>query len=274
MDTIGVLRAAAEGRIGCLVLIGADPVMDVPDAGLARRAIAGARHVIAVDTFLNSSSRLADVVLPAAGPGEKSGTTTNLEGRVTAVMQKVTAAGTARPDWMIAAELATRLGGDLDVTTVDEVHDQLVAIVPAFAPCTGEALRANPDGVLLAPGSSVVSIDVSAPALPARKAYDFRLVVSRTLYDAGLVSQLSPSLAPLAPGATLHLHPLDLDRLGAESGTPLQVSTDRTGVVLDVRADPSVPRGAAWIAFNQPGSALSDLLDSDAAVVDVRVERL
>jgi anaerobic selenocysteine-containing dehydrogenase len=88
------------------------------------------------------------------------------------------------------------------------------------------------------------------------------------------VTQLSPSLAPLAPGAGLHLHPLDLDRLGAESGAPLQVSTDRSGVVLDVLADPSVPRGAAWVAFNQPGSALSDLLDSESPVVDVRVERL
>jgi predicted molibdopterin-dependent oxidoreductase YjgC len=230
--------------------------------------------VIAVDTFLNASSRLADVVLAAAAPGEKSGTTTNLEGRVTGVTQKVTAAGTARPDWMIAAELATRLGGDLSVTTVDELHDLLVATVPAFAPCTAEALRASPDGVLLAPAGSVGSIDVSAPEPPARKAYDFRLVVSRTLYDAGLVTQLSPSLAPLAPGASLHLHPLDLDRLGAESGAPLQVSTDRSGVVLDVLADPSVPRGAAWVAFNQPGSALSDLLDSESPVVDVRVERL
>jgi NADH-quinone oxidoreductase subunit G len=274
LDTVGVLRAAAEGRIGCLILLGADPVMDVPDAGLARRAIAGARHVIAIDTFLNASTRLADVVLVAAGAGEKSGTTTNLEGRVTSVTQKVTPVGTSRPDWMIAAELATRLGGDLDVTTVDDVHDQLVSTVPAFAPCTRDALRANPDGVLLAPGGSVRSVDVTAPELPARKAYDFRLIVSRTLYDAGVVSQLSPSLAPLAPGATLHLHPLDLDRLGAEPGTSLQVSTDRSGAVLEVQPDPAIPRGAAWVPFNQPGSALSDLLDSDAPVVDVRVERL
>jgi NADH-quinone oxidoreductase subunit G len=274
LDTIGILHAAAEGRIGCLILLGADPVMDCPDAGLARRALAGARQVVAIDTFLNASSRLADVVLPAAAAGEKSGTTTNLEGRVTTVAQKVTPAGTSRPDWMIAAELAGRLGGDLVVTTVDDVHDGLVQTVPAFAPVTRDTLRANPDGVLLAPPATVGSIDVSAPELPARHAYDFRLVVSRSLYDAGVVTQLSPSLAPLAPGAALHLHPLDLERLGAEAGTPLQLATDRTSVVLDVQPDPLVPRGAAWVPFNQPGSALSDLLDSESAVVDVKVERL
>jgi NADH-quinone oxidoreductase subunit G len=274
LDTNQILRAAAEGRIGCLLLLGADPVMDCPDAGLARRAMAGARHVIAIDDFFNASSRLAHVLLAAATAGEKRGTTTNLEGRVSTVAQEITAAGTTRPDWMIAAELAARLGGDLGVTTLDDVASQLTTTVPAFAPCTADALRAAPDGVLLERVESGSALPPPRSETPARSGYDFRLVVSRTLYDAGVVAQMSPSLAPLAPGATLHLHPLDLERLGAEAGTPLQISTTRTSVVLDVEPDPAVPRGAAWVPFNQPGSAVSDLIDSDAAVVDVRVENL
>ena len=39
-------------------------------------------------------------------PAETDGTTTNLEGRVSVLNQKVTPPGTARTDWMIAAELA------------------------------------------------------------------------------------------------------------------------------------------------------------------------
>ena len=105
-DGLGILEAAADGRTELLVLLGVDPIADCPDADLARRALAGARRVIAVDTVLTESSRRADVVLAAAAFGEKSGTTTNLEGRVTAVAQKVTVTGTARPDWMIAAQLA------------------------------------------------------------------------------------------------------------------------------------------------------------------------
>ena len=110
LDGLGILSAAAEGRVDLLVLLGADPIADCPDADLARRAIAGARRIIAVDTFLTESSGAADVVLAAAAYGEKSGTTTNLEGRVTEVGQKITAAGTSRPDWMIASELAELLG--------------------------------------------------------------------------------------------------------------------------------------------------------------------
>ena len=92
------------------VLLGADPVRDCPDADLGRLGVEGAAVVVALDTFLTDSAALADVVLPAAAFGEKAGSTTNLEGRVTEVAQRVTPVGTARADWMVAAELADRLG--------------------------------------------------------------------------------------------------------------------------------------------------------------------
>ena len=115
LDAEGILRAAAEGRIDTLVLLGADPIADFADRDLAERAMAGARCVIAVDQFLTESAARADVVLAAAGFAEVSGTTTNLEGRVTVVDQVVTPPGTCRADWAIAADLARRLGADLGV---------------------------------------------------------------------------------------------------------------------------------------------------------------
>ena len=154
LDGVGILAAAAEGRVDLLVLLGADPIADCPDADLARRAIAGARRIIAVDTFLTESSGAADVVLAAAAYGEKSGTTTNLEGRVTEVGKKISVAGTSRPDWMIAAELAERLGLDDLATTlgsVEAITDAIAASVPAYAAATRRALRTSRDGVLAVP---------------------------------------------------------------------------------------------------------------------------
>jgi len=95
VDAAAILEAAATGKVECLVLLGADPLNDVADADLARRALAGARFVVSVDTFMSASSAHADVVLPAAAYGEKEGTTTNLEGRVTNVVQKITPRGTS-----------------------------------------------------------------------------------------------------------------------------------------------------------------------------------
>jgi NADH-quinone oxidoreductase subunit G len=273
LATAAILDAAAHGRIGCLVLLGADPLADVPDAALARRGLEGARTLIAVDTHLTGSAARADLVLPAAAFAEKAGTTTNLEGRVSALSQKVTAPGSARADWIIAAELALSLGTDFGVSTVEEVHDQLVASVPAFAPASASALAAERDGVLLAIAPTSLP-DVSTPTVTPRSSYDLRLVVSRTLYDSGVAVAASPSLAPLAPGGRLHVHPLDLDRLGATTGTALKVSSASASLVLEVEADPGVARGTAWLPFNQPSSTAGALLDSTAPVVDLRLENL
>jgi predicted molibdopterin-dependent oxidoreductase YjgC len=99
-----------------------------------------------------------------------------------------------------------------------------------------------------------------------------RLLVSRRLYDAGITVASSPSLAPLAPGERLHVHPLDLDRLGATTGTSLKVSSAHASLTMQVEADAAVARGVAWLPFNQPGAAAARLLAGADGVIDVRLE--
>jgi predicted molibdopterin-dependent oxidoreductase YjgC len=133
LDAAGILAAAAAGKIDTLFLLGADPLSDFPDRDLAERGLAGARTVIATDLFLTESVRQADVVLPAAGFAEVRGTTTNLEGRISTVSQKVTPPGTAQSDWVIAADIARRLGYDLGIESPAHVWDELRQVAPLFA---------------------------------------------------------------------------------------------------------------------------------------------
>jgi NADH-quinone oxidoreductase subunit G len=151
LDAHGILRAAADGRIHALVLLGADPLADFPDRVLARRALAAAGFVIAVDLFVTDSVRQADVVFPAAGFGERPATTTNLEGRITRLGQKVTPPGTARPDWMIAVDLAARLGDDLGFESLDDIWSEIERVAPAHAGITLDLLREidHRDGVVV-----------------------------------------------------------------------------------------------------------------------------
>jgi NADH-quinone oxidoreductase subunit G len=130
LDTLGILAQAANGNIDVLFLLGADPISDCPDKGLATRGLEGARFVVAIDAFSTPSTKHADVVLPAAVYTEKRGSFTNIEGRVTWLGQKVTAPGSARPDWMIAVELASRLGGDLGATTLAELLAEIEKVSP------------------------------------------------------------------------------------------------------------------------------------------------
>jgi predicted molibdopterin-dependent oxidoreductase YjgC len=89
------------------------------------------------------------VVLPPTLWGEKTGSVTNLEGRVQRVGRKVAPEGTAMDDWRIAGELALRLGSDFDLATVDEVTDELARVAPALEGVDCALLRVARDGVVL-----------------------------------------------------------------------------------------------------------------------------
>jgi NADH-quinone oxidoreductase subunit G len=277
-DARAILAAAAAGEIDVLVLLGADPVGDCPDGDLGRLGVEGAAVVIALDTFLTDSTVLADVVLPAAAFGEKAGSTTNLEGRVTEVAQRVTPIGTARADWMVAAELADRLGYDdlaAALTGVDAVTDAIAAGVAGYGGATAAALRGNVDGVLAVAPAAAAGVDaLGGFAATDRNSYDYRLVVSRTLYDRAVGTVNSPSLAPLAPAAAAYVNPADADKIGAPLGSAVRLVGAKGTVVLPLAASPAVPRGVVLVPFKNTGSDASatSIADVPAGATDVRIE--
>jgi NADH-quinone oxidoreductase subunit G len=159
LDTAGILASMAgesgsEGgdRVTALVLLGADPLSDFPDRAVAQQALSAGHFVVAVTGHPSESvDAHADVVLPCAVAHERPGTTTNIEGRVTRLGHKLTAPGFAWPDWMIAAELAAALGGDLGVSSANDLADELHLTAPAYAGLTQQVLHSDVahDGILV-----------------------------------------------------------------------------------------------------------------------------
>ncbi|MSO58756.1 MAG: NADH dehydrogenase (quinone) subunit G [Ilumatobacteraceae bacterium] len=271
-DAAAILEASANGKVDCLILLGADPLSDVPDADLARRGIAGARYIIAIDTFLNKSSVHADIVLPAAAYGEKDGTTTNLEGRVTNVVQSITPHATSRPDWMIAIELAALLGNDLGILTLQDIQTRITETVVGFDGLSvSVAVRKN--GVLIST-PPISPLQVHQDEIIKRNAYEFRLVVARKLYDQAVATAMSQSLAALAPGAGVFVHPLDLERVGAKDGSSVRVSNNAVSVILPAHASTAVMRGTAFVPFNQQGVDIRELLQTTNGVTDVQIANI
>jgi len=144
-DARAMLGALVDGSMGAVVLVGSDPVGDFPDRALAQEALGAAGFVVAVDGFLSPSAALADVVLPVAITHERTGTTTNIEGRVMRLAQKLVAPGQCWPDWMVAAELADRLSGGLGVSSAAELWDEIERLAPSHAGIT-RAVLDNPAG--------------------------------------------------------------------------------------------------------------------------------
>ena len=152
---------------------------------------------------------------------------------------------------MIAAELAERLGADLQLESVAAIAAELAAVA--------------------GPPSSFAVTDTGAVP-PVVNNYDFRLVVDRELYDAAVFTARSPSLADLSRGAAVSVNPWDADRRGFAEGTPVQVIAARTSAVLPARPDGRVPCGIARLVVNQPDGLAGELVDVRLLVNDVRLE--
>ena len=145
------LAAFGDGSQEVLLLLGADPLADVADGALVERALRSSGSLVCVSGHGGAILERADVVLPAAVVHERAGTTTNIEGRVSRLGQKMVAPGLAWSDWMIAAELAAALGAQWEFTAVGDVTDQIAAVVQGFSGISSNALAqpATRDGVVL-----------------------------------------------------------------------------------------------------------------------------
>ena len=209
LDAAAILAAAAEGKVQALFLLGADPLTDFPDQTLARRGLSAAGYVVAVDLFLTESARRADAVLAASGPGETSGTTTNLEGRVTKLNQKVTAPGTARPAWMIAAELAVRIGGDLGFDSLNSLWAEVERLAPSYHGLT-QATLSRPehrDGIVVPPNpDDLARVEAADSGIRPVEAVEVRAVAAQS-FSGSDIQPVPPEDEPAA-AATAEPPPL------------------------------------------------------------------
>jgi NADH-quinone oxidoreductase subunit G len=201
LSTLGMLDRAAAGRMDVLVLLGSDPVSDCPDRALAQQALEKAHFVVAVDAFENASTAYADVVLPAAIYTERRGTFTNIEGRVSWLGQKVTAPGTARPDWMIAAEIATRLGRDIGASSLEGIWAEVRRVSPLHAGVALDLLMSyrGRDGVVVGAAAAEVAPAEVSPLDPMAA----HGISSAELHPAPAAELRLVRLQPLGAGAVL-----------------------------------------------------------------------
>ncbi len=270
-NTTAILDAAANGEIDTLLLLGADPVCDFPDRELVERAFDRVNSVVAVDLFMTDSCRRADLVVPASGFGEVDGAFVNFEGRLSPLEAKVTPPGQARPDWMIAVEVAIAGGADLGFETLDQIRADISATIPSFASIEWDALSTPGDGPLLGLERSWKPEFADPVVAPAVDGYGLRLVVDRKLWDQGTMVQEAGSLAHLAGEAQLTLSPTDFERLGVASGSTVSVEIGGVKHMLAASPAAELPRGAARIPYRLAGFDPGVLVTSSELVTEIRV---
>jgi assimilatory nitrate reductase catalytic subunit len=111
LKAVDMFQAIASGKIKAVWIMGTNPVVSMPDADKVRDALLACELVVASDCVQHTdTTACADILLPAAGWGEKDGTVTNSERRISRQRAFLPAAGEARPDWWIVTQVAQRMG--------------------------------------------------------------------------------------------------------------------------------------------------------------------
>jgi NADH-quinone oxidoreductase subunit G len=238
LSTLAMLDRAAAGRMDVLILLGADPVSDCPDKELACRALERARFVVAIDAFETASTAYADVVLPAAIYTERHGSFTNIEGRVSWLGQKVTPPGTARPDWMIAVDIASRLGRDLGAGSIGGIWAEIRRVSSLHAGIDQEFLMSSRgrDGVVAAARATLAPAEV-APLDP--------------MAAHGI---MSAELHPMPPQAVVAMKalPVNGERLSIGGGTGARGATSESSG--EAFPAPAAPRPLGLADLEAAGS--------------------
>jgi len=213
-STVEQLVAILAGEQSTLVLLGGCVLGNVADQSLAKAALDAAK-VIAVTGHGGATLAYADVILPTAVSHERTGTFTNIEGRVSSLAPKITAPGSAWSDVAIASELAEVLGQTLGL---DSIFD-------------------------------------AASAIESTLGYPSASVLSGSATDGVVVGAVTaPSLAgPLDPMANPGLRSADAVGLGARAGSVTHATSLPTTLVpmvtfndVSLAPTPSIPLADAY----------------------------
>jgi len=107
---VEMFQAAADGEIRALWIACTNPAQSMPDQRTVRRALERCELVVVQEAFATTATcAYADLLLPATTWGEKVGTVTNSERRISRVRPAVPPPGAARHDWSVAVDFARRL---------------------------------------------------------------------------------------------------------------------------------------------------------------------
>lgn len=111
LKAVDLFNACADGRIKALWIMSTNPAVSLPAADAVRDAIAACPFVVVSDIIADTdTTRLANVLLPATGWGEKSGTVTNSERVISRQRPFLPGPGSARDDWRIICDVACAMG--------------------------------------------------------------------------------------------------------------------------------------------------------------------
>ncbi|MBR1268527.1 molybdopterin-dependent oxidoreductase [Bradyrhizobium sp. AUGA SZCCT0222] len=281
LKAVQMFEAIARGEIKALWVIGTNPAVSLPNADAVSAALKKLELFVASENVVTNDTvdAGAQVLFPAQAWGEKSGTVTNSERRISRQRAFLSAPGEARPDWWIIGEIAKRLGfgaafnfasaadifrehaalsafendggRDFDIGGLQALSDEAFdAMAPVQWPIR---LDAQPQARFFAEGGFFANEQKArfiAPETPALRtettaARPLRLNTGRVRDQWHTMTRtgMSPRLGQHLPEPFVEVHPDDAARHGVADGDFARVTTDYGQCTLRVVVSERQQRG-------------------------------
>jgi assimilatory nitrate reductase catalytic subunit len=291
LKAVDLFQAIGDGRVKAVWIMATNPVVSLPDLSAMQAALKQCELVVVSDSQRHTdTTACAHILLPAATWGEKSGTVTNSERRISRQRAFLAPPGEARPDWWIVTQVARRLGHganfpyetpaeifrehallsgfenegtrDFDIGALAELSDAgYEAMAPVQWPLPADRsapARLFADGRFYTPGGKarMQAVEPQPPANPADDTFPLVLNTGRARDQWHTMTRTAraPRLNAHMPEPLLQLHPDDATTHGIAHGQLVDVES-RWGTFVG-RADLTTDqqRGAVFMPIHWSGA--------------------
>jgi assimilatory nitrate reductase catalytic subunit len=297
LKAVQMFEAIARGEIKALWVMATNPAVSLPEAGAVREALKKlelfvvSENVVSNDT-VNSG---AHILLPASGWGEKDGTVTNSERRISRQRAFMPSSGDAKPDWWIVTQVARRMGfadafsyqgpadvfrehaalsafenegtRDFDLGALADLSDaDYAALKPVQWPARKgmtpqHDIRFFADGGFFTPDRKSKFVAPQPPALreETSEAFPFRLNTGRIRDQWHTMTRTgkSPRLATHLAEPFVEVHPEDAATAGLTDGGFARVTSAHGSCVLKVSISEGQRRGSLFAPIHWSGVTAS-----------------
>ena len=284
---VDLFAAMKRGEIKAVWIACTNPAQSMPDQGEVRAALQAAEFVVLQEAYRNTdTAAYADLMLPATSWGEKEGTVTNSERRISHVLSAVSGPGEARADWEIATDFARRLGQKLEnpetrrlfpYACAEEIFNEhrestrgrdldITGLSYAKLDADGPQQWPLPEGA--STGKSRLYTDGFFPTTSGRArfvAVEHRLTAEETsvAYPLSLLSgRLRDQWHGMSRTGTVarlfnldetpevSMHPADMRERGLEADDLVSVRNPRGQIMVRVKPGAALTRGCAWMPMH------------------------
>jgi anaerobic selenocysteine-containing dehydrogenase len=279
-SALEIFEGLAAGEVRALWILCTNPAASMPDLDAVEKALRQAELIVVQDAYHpTETTRLADVLLPAAQWPEKEGVMTNSERRLTFLPKLVDPPGEALPDAAIVTRFARAMGWGAAFPSerAADIFDEFSALTagtpcdysgvsharlraegplqwPVPAPGHPGTPRLYADGRFATPSGRArfVAVDHDPPVEPPDARFPLTLTTGRVRDHWHTLTRTgnSPALIGRTPEPLLEVNLRDARRAGVRDGDFVEITSRRGKAVAQARVSETIREGTCFLPFH------------------------